>query len=435
MEISTTTVHRRASGAHDRRGPVTDDPRLRKHLVTCEVRVSEKCRGTHAISHHAEFKNRKRNQGRYLCLACSRRLKHSGRKNPNATYALDDDFLQTIDTEGKAYLLGWIASDGSIQPGTINIVVHNRDGDVLSQIREVVCDELPIYRKNKTQVGLSISSRAVVEDVCRHLGVRPGRKSRCVRFPQLGDDELKWAFLRGFFDGDGSVSTPRSRRAPRISITTGSPAMRQAIMDFCGIRCYHHQAECKLEWYGNNALDFLGKLYERASYRLVRKYDLYLDWCTWVPSLSSGSRRYGRELRFRWTKTCEQAVAPFKERVSDSGYDLTLIDVARRFGNVTLYTTGIRIQPEFGWYFDLVPRSSLTKTGYAVANSVGVIDRTYTGPIMVPLVKLDPRAPDLELPARVVQIIPRPVVHVQIEEVEELDETARGAGGFGSTGR
>ena len=115
-------------------------------------------------------------------------------------------------------------------------------------------------------------------------------------------------------------------------------------------------------------------------------------------------------------------------------HDLTLIDVVRTFGNVTLYTTGISVQPAFGWYFDLVPRSSLSKTGHAVANSVGVIDRTYTGPIMVALVRLDPSAPELELPARVVQIVPRPIVHVHLEEVDELDETARGAGGFGSTG-
>ena len=100
-----------------------------------------------------------------------------------------------------------------------------------------------------------------------------------------------------------------------------------------------------------------------------------------------------------------------------------------------LYDTGIKVQPAFGWYFDLVPRSSISKTGYMLANSIGVIDRTYVGPVLVPLRKVDPHAPDLELPARLVQIIPRPIVHIQWEEVEALDETARGAGGFGSTGQ
>jgi dUTP pyrophosphatase len=70
-----------------------------------------------------------------------------------------------------------------------------------------------------------------------------------------------------------------------------------------------------------------------------------------------------------------------------------------------------------------------------LANSVGVIDRTYTGNVLVPLRKVDLRMPDLELPARVVQIIPRPIVHVQWQQVDSFDETARGEGGFGSTGK
>ena len=52
----------------------------------------------------------------------------------------------------------------------------------------------------------------------------------------------------------------------------------------------------------------------------------------------------------------------------------------------------------------LVPRSSISKTGYMLANSVGVIDRTYTGNVLVPLIKVDKSMPDLILPARVVQL-------------------------------
>ena len=69
-----------------------------------------------------------------------------------------------------------------------------------------------------------------------------------------------------------------------------------------------------------------------------------------------------------------------------------------------------------------------------LANSVGVIDRAYTGEILVPLIKLDPNAPDLALPARIVQIIPRPIIAAEIVEVDDFDTTLRGDGGFGSTG-
>ena len=69
-----------------------------------------------------------------------------------------------------------------------------------------------------------------------------------------------------------------------------------------------------------------------------------------------------------------------------------------------------------------------------LANAVGVIDRAYVGEVLVPLVEFDPAAPDLPLPARVVQLIPRPIVTGEVVEVAQLEDTARGSGGFGSTG-
>ena len=354
---------------------------------------------------------------------------------PVAGRPLDDGLLQTIDTEGRAYLLGWIAGTGVVQPGTIAIDVHARDRGVLDQLRRILGAELPIRRTNEARVGLVIDSRAIVQDACRHLRIQPGSGSREVDFPELGSEELRWAFLRGVFDAGGSICPSGRDDAPRASLSIASARMRQAILELSPFRCSRTPDVCRLEWQGNNALDLLGRLYEEATCRLARNYDLYRDWCMWIPPLTGRAGRRERELHFRWSRSSERAVPPFKNRVTDSGYDLTLIDVVKRFGNVTLYTTGISVQPAFGWYFDLVPRSSLSTTGYAVANSVGIIDRTYTGPIMVPLVRLDPSAPELELPARVVQIVPRPIVHVQLEEVDELDETARGPGGFGSTGR
>ncbi|HEU5075560.1 MAG TPA: hypothetical protein VFU02_15315, partial [Polyangiaceae bacterium] len=106
----------------------------------------------------------------------------------------------------------------------------------------------------------------------------------------------------------------------------------------------------------------------------------------------------------------------------------------KRFGSTVLYGSGIQVAPPAGWYFDVVPRSSIIKTGYIVANSVGVIDRSYRGEVMVPLVKIDPDAPELVLPARVAQMIPRPIVHMQIRAVGSAGTTQRGSGGFGSTG-
>ena len=69
-----------------------------------------------------------------------------------------------------------------------------------------------------------------------------------------------------------------------------------------------------------------------------------------------------------------------------------------------------------------------------LANNVGVIDRGYTGEIMIALIKVDDSAPDLELPCRIAQMIPRRIAHVNFVEVNDIEQTTRNDGGFGSTG-
>jgi len=130
----------------------------------------------------------------------------------------------------------------------------------------------------------------------------------------------------------------------------------------------------------------------------------------------------------------EGALPPFKKRVSDSGFDLHLIKLIKQEGSLYLFDTGVRVAPPEGYYFDLVPRSSIYKSGFILANSVGIIDRTYRGTVKVPLVKVREDAPSPQLPWRAVQLIPRRFFPLEAEERENLDETLRGEGGFGSTG-
>jgi dUTP pyrophosphatase len=206
--------------------------------------------------------------------------------------------------------------------------------------------------------------------------------------------------------------------------------MLQALRDFADIACYLGRDQ--IEYSGTNALDFLGRLYDRATFFLRRKRDLYVQWSVWVPSL--GGKNHGRLPLLRWVRTDRRAKPPSKERASDSGYDLTLIREVRRHGPLIFYGTGIKIEPDHGFYFDLVARSSIVKTGHILANAIGVIDRGYRGEILVPMYKLVDDAPDLPLPCRIVQLVPRPIVHFDIEEVDSLDDTDRKDGGFGSTG-
>ena len=256
---------------------------------------------------------------------CSNKLKkimYMGRKNPNTKYfKLDDNFFKEIKTADKAYLLGWIASDGTITSSSISIAIDKKDNECLEKIRNIICEELPIVPL-RSLVSLTISSKTISTDVCKLLKILPRKKSDKVCFPDLETDELKWAFLRGFFDGDGSVrNITDTHNTPSCNITTSSEMMRKAIISFTKIPCIENGD--KLYWSGNNSLDFLDKIYLNSNnLKLDRKYEQYLILSTWVPSVSYS--RYYKNIHCTWAKTRKDAISPSKERASDSGYDLVL---------------------------------------------------------------------------------------------------------------
>lgn len=99
--------------------------------------------------------------------------------------------------------------------------------------------------------------------------------------------------------------------------------------------------------------------------------------------------------------------------------------------------TGIHVQPADGYYVELVPNSRLAKTGLSYGNSFGVIDPDYTGSIKCILNISDTATTeDIEsvAPGNVIgQLIIRKKYDAIFEQVEHLDATQRGDGGFGST--
>ena len=106
-------------------------------------------------------------------------------------------------------------------------------------------------------------------------------------------------------------------------------------------------------------------------------------------------------------------------------------------GGRRVIPTGIAIALPSAEYVALVfARSGLgIKHGVAPANCVGVIDSDYRGEIMVGLHNAGESDYTVQPGERIAQLMVVPVVQAQVQMVEELDDTARGAGGFGSTGR
>ncbi len=133
-------------------------------------------------------------------------------------------------------------------------------------------------------------------------------------------------------------------------------------------------------------------------------------------------------------KLCSpDAVVPTK-RVIDVGFDLTIISIHSNISNkITMYDTGVALNIPIGYYVELVPRSSLSKTGYMLANSVGIIDPGYTGTVKVPLIRIDESMPEMKLHTRVAQLILKPYVFAHAHKVDHLHTSSRGTDGFGST--
>lgn len=158
----------------------------------------------------------------------------------------------------------------------------------------------------------------------------------------------------------------------------------------------------------------------------------------------------------------KKARVPALAKRGDAGYDLTFIGVEKIDGDVIFFKTGIAIQPPFGYYYEVVPRSSISKLPLEMANSVGVIDEEYRGEVLVAVRVTHPnmgqnisrtsypggvvtifnsKPPTIADVAQLIltkkpvlfQMILRKRLESEMVVVEDLTETDRGAGGFGST--
>ena len=169
------------------------------------------------------------------------------------------------------------------------------------------------------------------------------------------------------------------------------------------------------------------------------------------------------EINIKCKQLDEKAVIPFYAKEGDACMDITAIDLEYDLKNDRyIYHTGLAFEVPEGYYMDLRPRSSNTKTDFYIANAPGTLDAGYRGELLVVFKCRDKIAledfamlfkgcdPNQVMTAYVnsmlsiapyvpgdrvcqMQVLPRPKVNIEI--VEELSESERGEGGFGSTGK
>ena len=140
------------------------------------------------------------------------------------------------------------------------------------------------------------------------------------------------------------------------------------------------------------------------------------------------------KLSVKYKKLAENAQEPTKAHPSDGGWDLYASEIVHE-GSTTLVKLGFGMSVPEGWCARIAPRSSFTKYGWVLSNSPALIDCSYTGEIMLRFTGISEKIFPYGLGDRVAQMTFEEVPEVLWEQVDTLENTARGDGGFGSSGK
>lgn len=139
-------------------------------------------------------------------------------------------------------------------------------------------------------------------------------------------------------------------------------------------------------------------------------------------------------MKIKIKKLHRAAPIPTYAKQGDAGLDLTVMTIKDEAYQIT-YGFGIAVEIPEGYVGLVFPRSSIKNTDLILSNSVGVIDSGYRGEIKATFKKLSGTVSNKYFTGdRAAQLIIVPYPKIEFEEVEELSETERGNGGFGSTG-
>jgi len=142
-------------------------------------------------------------------------------------------------------------------------------------------------------------------------------------------------------------------------------------------------------------------------------------------------------MEIRIKKLNEKAIIPTSGSPYSAGYDIySLEDLEVEAGKTALAKTGLALEIPEGYFGAVYARSGLaSKKGLRPANCVGVIDSDYRGELIVALHNDSEKTQKVVQGDRIAQLVITPYLSVEFKETEELSETKRQIGGFGSTGK
>lgn len=348
-----------------------------------------------------------------------------------------NNYFKTIDTNEKAYCLGFFLNistskssyaDFSYELSNIDKNIDKNVLDLFKNIVDIIYDiktnnydkddsddsdnnsDFNESNNNQQKLSMTLHDDKIFNDIADAL-------QSLMSFT----DEQKKAFLRGIYEYSHLMNINDSNNNDLILIRP--PIFNDdkitEIFDYVNIP-YIRLPNKIIFKYGCSSVDFLGFLYANID----NKYSIYsTNYTNLIPLCS-------------FIRVDESAVIPSKANWSDVGYDLSIIKKVKDFNSKTaLYDTGIKILLDFGYYAEIVPRSSISKSGYILSNNIGIIDNSYRGNLYIALTKIADDAIEIEYPFKCCQLIFKQQLYVNMKEIpnDNFETTKRDTGGFGST--
>lgn len=206
----------------------------------------------------------------------------------NRTYSrnlkLNENYFEVIDTERKAYWLGLIMADGCVRNADsrycLSISLKNEDGYLIENFKNDLESEANVYVDSYKRHSIKVWSKKLFNDLHRH-GVFPNKTGN-ETFPNINDN-LKHHFVRGFFDGDGTIHRRNNRK--RHKGTVGFCCQNERfvidiiyeIENQCGFKLTYHKHKNNVFEFKTESLSkcnaLIKYMYKDATIAMLRKYN------------------------------------------------------------------------------------------------------------------------------------------------------------------
>ena len=204
---------------------------------------------------------------------------------------VNHNFFNCIDTNEKAWLLGFLAADGSVASdrNRIKVGLSSVDREILEKIKNIIGSEKNIL-DYETNQGFGVSelswSSAKHKEQLKKYNIVPNKTYKEMHLPEFdGDLDKQLSFILGYFDGDGCFRD--DDQYCRLEVCSYRPELLQDFADilekFTGSKKQVYNSKSRKNYYTltystNDAMKFLDYIYNKNSLFLKRKYDKYQKW-------------------------------------------------------------------------------------------------------------------------------------------------------------